>query len=121
MVRMVRLSQGLMRWWSHKSPHLRMYHQWSPPPLTSSQEEVKHHIVDLRSDTVTKPTDGMKKAMMEALLGDDVYREDPTVSELENRMIHLTGKEAALFVPSGTMGNLISSWWYTTSHYSNIS
>uniref|UniRef100_A0A0P4W0E8 Aromatic amino acid beta-eliminating lyase/threonine aldolase domain-containing protein n=1 Tax=Scylla olivacea TaxID=85551 RepID=A0A0P4W0E8_SCYOL len=108
MVRMVRLNQGLMRWWCCKSPHLRMYYQWSPPTLTSSQEGVKHHVVDLRSDTVTKPTDGMKKAMMEALLGDDVYREDPTVSELENRMMHLTGKDAALFVPSGTMGNLIS-------------
>lgn len=64
--------------------------------------------MDLRSDTVTKPTEGMKKAMMEALLGDDVYREDPTVSELEHRMADITGKDAALFVPSGTMGNLIS-------------
>lgn len=45
---------------------------------------LQHHVVDLRSDTVTKPTDGMKKAMMEALLGDDVYREDPTVSGIDH-------------------------------------
>ncbi|XP_045593416.1 uncharacterized protein [Procambarus clarkii] len=81
----------------------RSYH---PPPLISA--EFKGRVIDLRSDTITKPTSGMKQAMMDALLGDDVYREDPTVSELEKRMAEYTGKDAALFVPSGTMGNLIS-------------
>jgi len=63
--------------------------------------------VDLRSDTVTRPTDGMRKAMAEAEVGDDVYAEDPTVRALEERTAALFGHEAALFVPSGTMGNQI--------------
>ncbi|PRD27147.1 UNVERIFIED_CONTAM: low-specificity L-threonine aldolase 2, partial [Trichonephila clavipes] len=62
--------------------------------------------VDLRSDTVTKPTAAMRKAMAEAVVGDDVYSEDPTVNELQERIAKFLGKEAALFVPSGTMGNL---------------
>lgn len=64
-------------------------------------------LIDLRSDTVTRPTDGMRKAMAEAETGDDVYAEDPTVRELEERTAALFGHEAALFVPSGTMGNQI--------------
>jgi threonine aldolase len=64
-------------------------------------------LVDLRSDTVTRPTDGMRRAMAEAELGDDVYVEDPTVNALEERVAGLFGHEAALFVPSGTMGNQI--------------
>ncbi|WP_040336733.1 threonine aldolase family protein [Candidatus Blastococcus massiliensis] len=64
-------------------------------------------VVDLRSDTVTRPTDGMRKAMADAEVGDDVYAEDPTVTELEERTAELFGAEAALFVPSGTMGNQI--------------
>lgn len=64
-------------------------------------------LVDLRSDTVTRPTDGMRKAMAEAEVGDDVYAEDPTVTALEERTAELFGHEAALFVPSGTMGNQI--------------
>ncbi|KAK3858457.1 hypothetical protein Pcinc_035356 [Petrolisthes cinctipes] len=80
----------------------------SPSHTPTTMTDFKGVVVDLRSDTITKPSDGMKKAMMEALVGDDVYREDPTVSELEKRMAECTGKEAALFVPSGTMGNLIS-------------
>jgi len=63
--------------------------------------------VDLRSDTVTRPTAGMRKAMAEAETGDDVYAEDPTVRALEERTAALFGHEAALFVPSGTMGNQI--------------
>jgi threonine aldolase len=63
--------------------------------------------VDLRSDTVTRPTAGMRKAMAEAEVGDDVYAEDPTVRALEERTAALFGHEAALFVPSGTMGNQI--------------
>lgn len=63
-------------------------------------------IIDLRSDTVTLPTDEMRKAMMTAALGDDVYEEDPTVNELQCRAAEIMGKEAALFLPTGTMGNL---------------
>jgi threonine aldolase len=65
-------------------------------------------MIDLRSDTVTKPTDAMRQAMAEAVVGDDQYGEDPTVTELETRSAELLGKEAGMFVPSGTMGNLSS-------------
>jgi threonine aldolase len=64
--------------------------------------------VDLRSDTVTKPTPEMREAMAEAEVGDDVYGDDPTVNQLEELAAGMMGKEAALFVPSGTMGNLIA-------------
>ena len=64
-------------------------------------------LIDLRSDTVTRPTAGMRRAMAEAETGDDVYAEDPTVRTLEERTAALFGHEAALFVPSGTMGNQI--------------
>ncbi|MDP2288734.1 MAG: GntG family PLP-dependent aldolase [Actinomycetota bacterium] len=64
--------------------------------------------IDLRSDTVTHPTQAMLDAMATAPLGDDVYGEDPTVNALEARASELTGKQAALFVASGTMGNLVS-------------
>jgi threonine aldolase len=65
-------------------------------------------MIDLRSDTVTKPTPAMRRAMMEAEVGDDVYGEDPTVNHLERRAAEIAGKEAALFVPTGTMGNTIA-------------
>ncbi len=65
-------------------------------------------IIDLRSDTVTKPTAAMRDAMVGAEVGDDVYGEDPTVNRLQEMAAELTGKEAALFVPSGTMSNLIA-------------
>lgn len=65
-------------------------------------------LYDLRSDTITKPTAAMRRAMAEAEVGDDVYREDPTTTKLECLAAELTGKEAALFVSSGCMGNLIS-------------
>lgn len=65
-------------------------------------------IYDLRSDTVTKPTDEMRKAMADAEVGDDVYGEDPTVNKLEALGAELVGQEAALFVPSGTMGNQVA-------------
>jgi threonine aldolase len=64
-------------------------------------------MIDLRSDTVTKPTPAMRRAMAEAEVGDDVYGEDPTVNLLEARAALIAGKEAAIFVPSGTMGNTI--------------
>lgn len=62
--------------------------------------------VDLRSDTVTQPTDAMRAAMMAAPLGDDVFGDDPSVNALQDRIATLTGKEAALFMPSGTQSNL---------------
>ena len=62
-------------------------------------------IIDLRSDTVTKPTPAMRQAMLVAEVGDDVFGEDPTVNRLQEKVAALVGKEAALFVPSGTMGN----------------
>src|SRR5829696_5555268 len=71
------------------------------------EEEVVDYI-DLRSDTVTKPTPEMREAMAEAEVGDDVYRDDPTVNRLEELAAEMLGKESALFVPSGTMGNLIA-------------
>jgi threonine aldolase len=66
------------------------------------------NVIDLRSDTVTKPTPEMRRAMMDAEVGDDVYGEDPTVNLLEQRAAEISGKEAALFVPTGTMGNTIA-------------
>ncbi|MDQ1557091.1 MAG: threonine aldolase [Pyrinomonadaceae bacterium] len=65
-------------------------------------------MIDLRSDTVTKPTPAMRRAMSEAEVGDDVYGEDPTVNRLQERAAELFDKEAALFVPTGSMGNQIA-------------
>src|SRR3990172_7793338 len=65
-------------------------------------------IIDLRSDTVTQPTPEMRRAMAEAEVGDDVYGEDPTVNRLQQVAAERLGFEAALFVPSGTMGNAIA-------------
>ncbi len=64
--------------------------------------------VDLRSDTVTKPTPGMRKAMADAEVGDDVFADDPTVNKLQDRVAQLLGKEAALYMPSGSMANQTS-------------
>ena len=66
------------------------------------------NFIDLRSDTVTRPTPAMRKAMSEAEVGDDVFGEDPTVNALQEKVANLLGKEAALFVPSGTMANQLS-------------
>src|SRR5581483_9855446 len=65
------------------------------------------NAIDLRSDTVTKPSDPMRRAMAEAEVGDDVYGEDPTIRGLEEDVAGLFGKADALFVPSGTMGNQV--------------
>jgi threonine aldolase len=67
----------------------------------------ERRVVDLRSDTVTLPTPAMRQAMFEAELGDDVYGEDPTINQLESLAADRLGKEAGLFVPSGTMANLV--------------
>src|SRR5262249_33190948 len=71
-------------------------------------DQMQRLPVDLRSDTVTKPSPAMRRAMAEAEVGDDVLGDDPTVKVLEVRTAELLGKEAALFVPSGTMANQIA-------------
>src|SRR5690242_20487380 len=68
---------------------------------------MKRTAIDLRSDTVTRPTLAMRRAMAEAEVGDDVLGEDPTVKALERRTADLLGKEAALYMPSGTMANQV--------------
>ena len=65
-------------------------------------------MIDLRSDTVTRPTEGMRRAMAEAEVGDDVYGEDPTVERLQERVAGLLGFEAALFTPTGSMANVLA-------------
>src|ERR1043165_5112537 len=65
-------------------------------------------LVDLRSDTVTRPTDALRRAMAAAEVGDDVYGEDPTVNRLQEAFAERVGKDAALYVPSGTMGNQLA-------------
>lgn len=74
-----------------------------PDAVTTMQ-----NAIDLRSDTVTKPTPEMRRAMAEAEVGDDVYAEDPTVNRLQQRAAEMFAREAAIFVPSGSMGNLIA-------------
>ena len=70
-------------------------------------------MIDLRSDTVTQPTDDMKAAMMAAPLGDDVLGDDPSVKQLEEKIAAISGKDTAIFVPSGTMANQIAIWLHT--------
>ena len=65
-------------------------------------------MIDLRSDTVTRPTEAMRQAMAQAEVGDDVYAEDPTVAELQDRVAALFGFEAALFTPTGSMANVLA-------------
>src|SRR2546429_903773 len=76
------------------------------PDQVAEAGKIPAGAVDLRSDTVTRPTPEMRRAMAEAEVGDDVYGEDPTVNRLEKRAAEIFGKEAALFVPTGCMGNL---------------
>src|ERR1700692_1166396 len=85
-------------------------------PVSDAASEAGPQVlppVDLRSDTVTKPTPEMRRAMAEAEGGDDVYGEDPTVNRLEARAAEIFGREAAIFVPSGSMGNLIAMRLHT--------
>ena len=74
--------------------------------MESAEAEIQE-VIDFRSDTFTQPTKEMRIAMMEAVVGDDVFAEDPTVNLLQKKVAEVLGKESALFVPSGTMGNLI--------------
>lgn len=76
--------------------------------------------IDMRSDTVSRPTDEMRQAMVNALVGDDVFGEDPTTNELQQRFAELFGKEAALFVPSGSMANLLSGLSGKTKTFCNL-
>ena len=71
-------------------------------------------MIDLRSDTVTQPTEDMRNAMSEAIVGDDVLGDDPTVIELQDKTAKLLGKEAALYVPSGTMSNIVATRTHTS-------
>jgi threonine aldolase len=80
----------------------------SPGVWASSAQTIPSYRVDLSSDTQTRPTNAMRRHMCSAPVGDEQKREDPTVLELEDRVAHLTGKEAALFLPSGTMCNIIA-------------
>src|SRR5262245_53848513 len=72
-----------------------------------------HTFIDLRSDTVTKPSAAMRQAMAEAEVGDDVFLEDPTINRLQKRAAEIFEREAALYVPSGSMGNLASIMAHT--------
>lgn len=74
----------------------------------ANPSKFKPRRIDLRSDTVTQPTDEMRRAMAEAEVGDDVYGEDPTINHLEARAAEIFGREAAIFVPTGSMGNQIA-------------
>ena len=76
--------------------------------MPESPQPLPHAIIDLRSDTLTRPTPEMRAAMAAAEVGDDVYGEDPTINRLEARAAELLGREAAVFVPTGTMGNQIA-------------
>ena len=78
------------------------------PETSTTQLQNARAALDFRSDTVTRPTPEMRRAMVEAEVGDDVYGEDPTVNRLEERAAQIFGREAAIFVPSGTMGNQIA-------------
>jgi threonine aldolase len=80
----------------------------SQPETAKTREHKTKRAIDLRSDTVTQPTPEMRRAMAEAELGDDVYGEDPTVNRLQERAAQIFGREAAIFVPTGTMGNQIA-------------
>jgi threonine aldolase len=80
----------------------------STDTANQTSERARTGLVDLRSDTVTHPSPAMRRAMYEAELGDDVFGDDPTVNALEERGAELLGKEAGLFVASGTMGNLVA-------------
>ena len=71
-------------------------------------------MIDLRSDTVTQPTEGMQEAMSKAVLGDDVLGDDPTVIELQEKVAKILGKETALYVPSGTMSNIVATRTHTS-------
>src|SRR6187431_2779329 len=75
--------------------------------LSQQHSAMEKQLLDFRSDTVTKPTKAMRRAMAEAEVGDDVFGEDPTINRLQGRVAEMLGKEAAVYVPSGSMSNQI--------------
>lgn len=83
--------------------------------LIPKKPQVVKTIIDLRSDTVTKPSNSMRKLMFEAEVGDDVFGEDPTINKLESRVANMFGKESSLFFPTGTMSNLAATMSWCTS------
>src|SRR5215831_6423328 len=85
-----------------------MHSKIAQPEIAKHETPKTKAAIDLRSDTVTQPTPEMRRAMAEAEVGDDVYGEDPTVNRLQQHAAEIFGREAALFVPSGTMGNQIA-------------
>jgi threonine aldolase len=93
---------------SASSSSLRRVMATEPLVTTSTEKDLSLQTIDLRSDTVTRPTPEMRAAMASAEVGDDVYGEDPTVNLLEARTAEVFGREAAIFVPTGTMGNQIA-------------
>ncbi|MGQ0551032.1 MAG: low-specificity L-threonine aldolase [Armatimonadota bacterium] len=88
-------------------------HEPAAAPGRAVAAETARRVIDLRSDTITQPTDAMREAMARAEVGDDVYGEDPTVNALEALSAQRTGKAAAVFVPTGTMANLIAMMAHT--------
>lgn len=87
----------------------------------SGPKRGRAHAVDMRSDTVTKPTEKMREAMCVAEVGDDVFGDDPTIIKLQETAAKIFNKEAALYVPSGTMGNLISTMVHCELRGSEVS
>jgi threonine aldolase len=85
-----------------------MHLKLAQPEIANRDASKTKAAIDLRSDTVTQPTPEMRRAMAEAEVGDDVYGEDPTVNRLQERAAQIFGREAAIFVPTGTMGNQIA-------------
>src|ERR1700691_4582180 len=81
--------------------------------MTENGNKKYKDVVDLRSDTVTRPTAAMRAAMAAAEVGDDVYGEDPTVNRLQDRAAEIFERQAALFVPTGCMGNLLAIMGWT--------
>src|ERR1019366_6126145 len=102
------------RWIYTNCKGLRMHSSF--PETDANQTKHSATAIDLRSDTVTKPSPEMRQAMFEAEVGDDVYGEDPTINRLEAMAAANFGREAALFVPSGTMGNEIAMM----AHFSGV-
>src|ERR1019366_7701696 len=86
----------------------RRCNRGAAPEREAALDSRRMSLIDLRSDTVTRPTDAMRRAMASAEVGDDVFGDDPTVIALEERAAELLGKEAGLFVTSGTQGNLVA-------------
>src|SRR5262249_5674562 len=102
------VAQRLYRCQAGEGPTVRTAQSWHIRPGGAREMSAMTTVIDLRSDTLTLPTAAMREAMARAEVGDDVYGEDPTVNRLQARAAELLGKDAALFVPTGTMANQIA-------------